>query len=297
MRIITDPNEHSIDDKLCAALGYFDGFHIGHMRILEETKKSGLKSAVVTFSNRPSDYIQNKKASCRIMSIADKISFLEQFGIDYLFLYEFDSRMMNTSAEDFVRDFLLSNNVKRAVAGYNYTFGKFAEGNTDMLGKLCAVSGIEVKIVPEVLLEGRAVSSSLIRANIAEGNVELVGELLGRAYSLSGRFSPGEISKGCADGQREYELEVSSELILPKAGVYYAQTEIKGKYYPCAVCIREDRAAGANRPSIKIHISEIKEDCKELIIEFVSKISQGAKRGEAEDGAQYLPNFAPSRGN
>ena len=183
MQIITQlENELNNKEDIAISLGYFDGLHIAHQKILQTTENLGMKRAVLTFSNRPTNKIS--ELSSMLQDDNDKARLLELFGIDYLFIIPFSEEFKNLSKEAFV-DLLESKlNVKHISVGFNYTFGRNREGNTENLIKILDVKGISYSIVPPLFLNGEVISSTLIRNYIYVAKFELVSELLGRNYTV-----------------------------------------------------------------------------------------------------------------
>jgi riboflavin kinase/FMN adenylyltransferase len=107
MKIITSIEQApEIKGEISAALGYFDGMHLGHQKILAATAVGGMKRAVITFSNSPAAYCRPGVDVKRLMSPDDKIAFIKNAGIDYLFMYTFDDYIKNMSKEEFVAKFI-----------------------------------------------------------------------------------------------------------------------------------------------------------------------------------------------
>ena len=186
---------HSIDDvttdsPLAIALGTFDGIHIGHRRILEdavsEAKRLGIKSACYCFSNIPKEYLSRlsgkQPGSLRRLCAEDeKMEILRSIGLDYVFSVPFDERTMSVSAEEFVRDTLIQKLHARVICcGFNYTFGRCAQGTTDLLRQIAAEYGAEVRVQPPVYTEGHLVSSTAIRTLLNNGDLKMAHKMLGR---------------------------------------------------------------------------------------------------------------------
>ena len=153
MIVINDYRTDSFipEGPVSCAFGYFDGLHLGHMKVLRAAMIPGMKSAVMTFTNRPMNYVEGTPPEgVRLMTNEEKVSMLEAMGFDYLFMFEFNEEVMNTTKEEFITSFMCRYGIRRAVCGRDYTFGRGREGNSSNIAELCAPHGIEVEIVDDV---------------------------------------------------------------------------------------------------------------------------------------------------
>ena len=167
----------------CVALGYFDGVHLGHRRVLARTveaaRERGCTSAVFTFAP-PLDRAVKGRA---ILTPEEKARRIAAMGVEHYVRPPFEE-FCTLSPEAFVHDVLAVRFGAKAVfCGDNFTFGSRKAGNVDMLRRLCAAAGISVEIVPMVQREGAPVSSSRIRACLEAGDVETAGAYLLERYA------------------------------------------------------------------------------------------------------------------
>jgi riboflavin kinase/FMN adenylyltransferase len=179
-----------IDTPLSIALGTFDGVHLGHRVILEdavsEAKHRGIKSACYCFSNILKDFIRSRSGKSyerllRLSSEKEKLDILDRIGFDYVFSVPFNEKTMSVPAESFVKDTLIRKLHARVICcGFNYTFGRNAEGNTSSLKDIAAEYGVDVRVHDPVYYEGNLVSSTAIRALLKSGNNSLAHKMLGR---------------------------------------------------------------------------------------------------------------------
>lgn len=166
MKIYTSLQKQSL--PLCVALGYFDGIHKGHRKVISKTlkyKSLGLVPSVFTFSESPRATLSGIPEN-RIIDNITKQNILENIGIEILYMIDFRT-ICNLSAEEFVRDILKDTlNTKYVVCGFNYHFGKNGTADANMLRKLCSNYGIKTKIIRPVLYKRRPISSTRIREAI-----------------------------------------------------------------------------------------------------------------------------------
>ncbi|MBR4882129.1 MAG: riboflavin biosynthesis protein RibF [Clostridia bacterium] len=175
--------EH-IDLPVSVALGNFDGLHIGHRELIRQAKCSDNKCCVFTFR-------QNPFGSPRIIGIEKKLELLKNMGIDYACVYDF-AEIKDMPYEIFLSDILVKElNCVKAVCGFNFRFGKNAEGDSKKLKEYMISCGREAVICDAVGYRGKTVSSSRIRDCLASGDIENANAMLGRAYSVDYHVSHG----------------------------------------------------------------------------------------------------------
>ncbi len=259
MKVITD--KHNIhkyirdSENIVACYGYFDGMHLGHKAILDAARAEGMKRAVVTFSNSPAAFCVPGLEIKRIMSVEDKIQFIKDSGFDYLIMLAFDEEMKNMTKDEFVDKYVYGLNVKYAVVGFNYTFGKSKAGNKHDFRKLCAKNQIKVKVMRPVRCGGEIISSTSIRRYIQNGAVKHANEMLGYYYSLSGMVIAGN-KIGRSMGFPTANIAVDKEMLIPKWGVYHTNVIINGKKYTSLTNIGDNPTLEAGKLSIETYITD-----------------------------------------
>ena len=176
---------------LSLAMGNFDGVHLGHRALIAEAvavaAAERMLPAVWSFDRNPS-------GAPELSSVDEKAEICAALGARYLIRCPFDE-VRRTDAEDFLRGLLIGRlGVRAAVCGFNHRFGKNGAGTPDLLGRVMEEIGGLCRIVRAVELDGSPISSSRIRAALAEGDVESANVMLGRRYSLS---APGVYVTEC----------------------------------------------------------------------------------------------------
>lgn len=173
-------NLEKSENPKAIALGFFDGVHIAHQKIIEKTvnySKKGLMPCVLTFSQNPRSIVENIKLDL-ITTNEQKIEIMKNMDVQAVYMPDFDS-IRDLSPEDFVREILYDTlNAKAVFCGFNYRFGKCGEGNTDTLRKLCENLDIKVFVEPPVLYEHKPISSTRIRSALRGKNFELANKML-----------------------------------------------------------------------------------------------------------------------
>lgn len=217
------------------ALGYFDGVHLGHQRVITSAsneKQNGLCTVVFTFEQRPLSVIDGRQQE-NITQKSEKHRLIEQSGADILYSVDFNL-IKDISPKDFVKAVLCDTfNAKKVFCGFNYHFGKNGEGDSEMLKTLCKEQGIDVFTVPPVLQDGAVVSSTRIRSLIKDGNIKEANRLLGHKYGFSAQITQGNhIGRKIETPTINQHFE--DGFILPRFGVYATVVTIDGTKY-CGV--------------------------------------------------------------
>lgn len=219
-------------NKTSAALGMFDGVHIGHRRVLELALKNAENGCIPTiFTFEP--YTVLKKPTGfggYIYTDAEKRRILEGMGFDRVYSAVFGD-ICGLSGEEFARNILADKmNAASVCCGNNFRFGKNASCGTAELCRLGKKYGFQVHIAEDALLDGEIVSSGEIRQLLAAGDISRANALLGAPYAIS-----AEVVRGAALG-RTIGFPTANQLfednqLVPKFGVYRAETEIDGITY------------------------------------------------------------------
>ena len=221
------------DVPCVVALGCFDGIHAGHRQVLGEAvriaKELGVRPAVFSFSRPPKSLFV--KDVPLIDDVHEKLSLFEQLGIELCACPEPTLEILSVSAEDFINNIIIEGfSAVHVVCGYNYTFGKGACGNVELLRTLCSRRGIGVSVIDEYLHGGRPVSSSLIRELITAGKVEEAEELLCRPFSVCDRVVDGQhLARRL--GFPTLNIVPSPNKLLPLHGVYAVRITLDGRDY------------------------------------------------------------------
>lgn len=217
-------------------VGTFDGVHLGHKKLIsylvEQASKRGLKSAVISFEPHPVYVLRPEIKVERIALPDEKIDRLSKFGLDYLLILNFNTRLANYKAMRFFMDILKGDLNARLIAlGYKHTFGKNREGNLDFLRGVAPGENCEVSAVEPFVFENSPVSSSRIRKAIKDGLIEKANQMLTLEFTL-----PGVIVKGKGLGHKlgypTINVKVDAGKLMPRPGVYAASATVGGKKVP-----------------------------------------------------------------
>jgi riboflavin kinase/FMN adenylyltransferase len=206
------------------AVGVFDGVHRGHQRILararEEAARADVRSAVVTFEPHPDAVLGKVLPQPPLTAVGEKQELLRAAGVDHVEILHFDRALAALTPEEFVRRHLLDAlGMIRLVAGEDFALGAGRKGTLEYLRALGGRWGFAVDGVPLLLDPDGPVSSSRVRAFLAEGGVEDAARLLGRPYCIEAQVVPGQ-GLGRDLGFPTANLELLEHQAIPADGVY-----------------------------------------------------------------------------
>ena len=178
-------------------IGNFDGVHLGHRALLgrlrEAARQAGLQPAVLSFEPHPREFFAPASAPARLSTLREKLELIADEGIALAYIGRFDAQFAAWSAEEFIDRVLVDClRVKHLIVGDDFNFGAGRRGNFAMLRDAGLKSGFTVEAVGSVMVGDERVSSSGVRAALAEGRLEHAARLLGRPYSIDGRVVHGQ---------------------------------------------------------------------------------------------------------
>ncbi len=238
MIIIERTLDFEIEAPLVCAIGKFDGIHRGHaelFRRMEELRRTGLKTCVLTFSVSPAAILSGEDPSAcgsLLTTNAEKQRILSELGVDYYVELPFDEKLRQMSASDFVERILLTKlNTKAVVCGTDCRFGYRGLGTAEYLSSRGAACGFSVTIVDKVQFRGREISSSYIRDAVEQGDLETANAMLIRPYLFYGEVVHGQ-RIGRTLGFPTVNLMPEYEKLLPKKGVYFSKVHYLDRDYP-----------------------------------------------------------------
>jgi len=277
MRVIKDTTRAARFAGSVLTLGNFDGLHLGHRKILRKvTTRAGelnLASIVYTFEPHPQKVLAPGKGPALITSSKDKIALIEETGIDTLIMASFTKDFSATHPKTFVKTILVERlGAKEIWIGHDYCFGKGKQGSAEYLKELGAKLGFFVGIIPAHKKDGDIVSSSRIRALIADGRVAKANRLLGLEFSITGRVVKGR-GVGKKIGFPTANLSTRAEL-LPAGGVYAGYCVLNDKRLPAVINIGDAPTFKRNRTIVELHILDFKGTIygKEIKVYFKRRI-------------------------
>ncbi len=216
------------------ALGTFDGIHLAHRKLIDELQdkkeRYGYQSIVYTFINHPLSLLRPEMEPPQIMKLGERIVEFSKLGIDVLVLNAFDSFFSHQSPDAFLSQLSSNFNIKSLVVGFDYRFGHKGAGNHVYLESVSEKNGWKLTCVPSVNKGDEAISSSLIRKLITEGQVADAADLLTRPYTINGTVIHGH-GRGKDLGFPTANLSFSQKKVIPRNGVYLTKCKYKNNEY------------------------------------------------------------------
>lgn len=242
------------------ALGVFDGVHIGHQALVRDmialARQRNSAACVLTFDRDPDQVVAPEHPQKQLVTFEDRVALLSDIGPDVILVVPFDEWLASLTPDDFSMDVLLDAAEPIAcVVGYDFRFGTRASGDADTLRSLGSLHGFQVVTHPLVHADGAPVTSTRIRALIAQGDVTAAARLLGRPHRLRGEVVRGK-GLGATLGTPTANLDVPREFALPADGVYAGwATVAEGRFaaaisvglpptFPDATCVLEAHLLG-----------------------------------------------------
>ncbi|WP_159475616.1 bifunctional riboflavin kinase/FAD synthetase [Chryseobacterium sp. 18068] len=264
MKVFRNFSDYPSQKPLALSLGMFDGVHLGHKCIIDELKKVGsahhLETAVLTFWPHPR-FVFNPNENLKLLNTLDeKTLLMEKYGINNLFLKEFDDEFRNLTGEEFVRQILVDKlNVKYLIIGYDHSFGKNKSGNFELLQNLSKELDFEVEQMEAINIHENNISSTKIRNALLAGNILEANEMLGYSYSVSGTVVHGK-KLGRTIGYPTANIETESIKLLPKKGAYIVEAFVKDQQYKGMLSVGTNPTVNGDKLTVEVYILDFEGD-------------------------------------
>jgi len=264
LEVFRNFSDYNSQKPLALSLGMFDGVHLGHKCIMDELKKIGsennLETAVLTFWPHPRFVFKPDENLQLLNTLEEKSLLMEKYGINNLFLKEFDEEFRNLTGEEFVRQILVEKlNVKYLIIGYDHSFGKNKSGNFEFLQKLSKELDFEVEQMEAINIHENNISSTKIRKALLEGNILEANEMLGYHYSVSGTVVHGK-KIGRTIGYPTANIEVENLKLLPKKGAYIVEVFVRNQKYKGMLSIGTNPTVNGDKLTVEVYILDFNED-------------------------------------
>lgn len=265
-------------------IGNFDGVHVGHRSLLKKIRKDcekkNLGFVVLTFVPHPQKILHPERERFLLTSYEKRRRLLAELGVDYLIELGFTRDFSTLSAEEFLAGHLLNYpGLRELYLGYDFAFGANKQGDHDFVIEACQPRGIGVEIQPKYEVSGRLVSSTFIRDLLLAGDVSSAATYLDRPFNLEGVVIKGE-GRGKKIGYPTANIQVSSDLLVPRNGVYITRTRHQGMVYKSVTNIGFNPTfKDERRLHIETNLFDFDSDIygEELEIEFLERIREEKK--------------------
>lgn len=269
------------------SIGNFDGVHRGHARICRQlvarAAELGGPATVFTFDPHPVRLLRPRHAPPPLTWTDRKAELLSELGIDALIAYPTDEAFLCLSPYEFfdrvVREAL---GARAVVEGSSFFFGHDRQGNVDLLRQLCTRAGITLDIVEPVRIDGQVVSSSRVRALVAEGQMAEVCRLLTQPYRIRGQVVHGA-GRGTRLGYPTANLGGVATL-LPAEGIYAGRAWADGAWRPTAISLGPNPTFDEGALKVEAHLLDYRGDLydRPLEVDFLTQLRNIVKFASVE---------------
>jgi riboflavin kinase/FMN adenylyltransferase len=246
-------------------IGAFDGVHRGHQAVLNQlaagAHKNGAPAVALTFHPHPAAVLRNRQGAFYLSSPEERARLLGQYGADVVIVHPFDRQVANLSAYEFIARLHHHLGLKHLCVGHDFALGRGREGNLARLQQLGEEFGYTVSVMEEVAFEGQSISSSQIRAALAEGDIKRANFLLGRPYSVSGEVVHGD-GRGRTIDIPTANLDIWSERMLPQVGVYTSTATVGEETWQAVTNVghRPTFDGKSHELRVETHLLDVRQD-------------------------------------
>lgn len=274
LEIIRDLSAYQNALPMVISLGMYDGVHRGHLRIIERlnkiAKEKNYISAVFSFWPHPRKVINPEFELQLLTDIDEKKILLEEKGLDFLFLQEFDDDFKNLEPEDFVEKILVKKlNVQNIIIGHDHCFGKNRRGDVKLLKTMSEKCGFVVEELDLLEFNHQNISSTKIREALKNGQIKEANKMLGYAYSVLGEVVHGK-KIGRTIGYPTANIAIDKNKLLPKKGAYIVEVWKRGQLYKGMLSIGTNPTVGGKNLTMEVYILDFEGDIygEKLMIKF-----------------------------
>ena len=276
MPIYHHPRDLHLVKPACLTIGNFDGVHKGHIQLIEETKKiareRNLAPILVTFQPHPAIILNKENFQGLLTTRADKMRLLEAAGITNILEIPFTKEFSQLGPIDFLRRWLFPLNIAHIATGHDFCFGQGKKGDFALLSQLGEKNGFTVSRSGILKHQDTAISSSLLRNLIKEGNMPSLHDMLNRFYQLTGTVGHG-FARGRELGYPTANLE-NTETIIPQNGVYATLVQQGEQLYQAVTNIGNNPTFNGDKTTIESFLldADVNLYGKKIRIYFIEKI-------------------------
>lgn len=269
------------------AIGNFDGVHRGHQAMIavlvSRAHSAGVPAVVFTFHPHPVELLRPDQMPPSLSTVQRKTELLGKFGVDAVIAYPTDTALLELTPEQFFDRVILGElNAKGLVEGPNFFFGHDRAGDVGTLQQLCDGAGLTLDVVEPGKVDGKLVSSSLVRARIADGDVAEAVSLLGHPYRIHGKVEKGA-GRGSTLGFPTANLHKVPTL-MPADGVYAGIAHFERQCFAAAINVGANPTFDDDRAKLEVHLIKFAGDLyeKTIDVDFLERI-RGIERFENVD--------------
>ena len=267
MHVFLDIRKIDFDkfDRPVVSLGTFDGVHLGHQavikKLLQESKEKNKTGLVVTYQPHPQSVVAPQNAPQILTTLEEKFFLLEKLGVEETLVINFDSKLSQLEAKDFLEEILVGKlNVGEIIVGHDHAFGRNRSGKIELLIQASKKYNFELEVLSAVYTDSRErISSTKIRKELKEGDFSRGIKMLGHSYPIWGKATKGK-GRGKILDYPTINLKTPPEKLLPKDGVYSTKVQIEDKEYFGMLHIGEKPTFGDSSHSTEVHLFDVEVD-------------------------------------
>lgn len=259
------------DHPTAIAIGNFDGVHLGHLTLFDETRRladqEGLDAIAVTFDPHPRQYFTKNNDPFLIQTIDERSRLIDAAGMDSVLILKFDDYLANMPPDQFIQEVLIDRLMaSHVVVGSDFTFGRRAAGDIDTLKRADEFYTHAMPLLTTP--DGGAISSTRIRQLIADGKIGPAVDLLGHPWRLSGDVVMGD-KRGREIGFPTANVPYPPGIIRPAFGVYAVNVTIDGTPHHGMANIGIRPTYPLDHAMIEVYIFDFDQDIYDRHIEIM----------------------------
>jgi riboflavin kinase/FMN adenylyltransferase len=258
--------------------------------VIDKAKAMRLPSQAVIFEPLPREFFMGSKAPARLTRFREKVQVVKEYSLDRLLCLHFNRSLAEMPAEDFIEQILVEGlGIRYLVVGDDFQFGKNRRGDYAMLQRAGREFAFEVANMPSFMIDGKRVSSTLIRHTLQRGDMALARTLLGRPFSISGRVVQGD-RLGRTLGFPTANLKLGRQ-VSPVTGVFAAKVKGAGNgSLDGVVNIGTRPTVGGKDSRLEVHLLDFSNDLYgcHLHVDLLHKLREEARFRSLEILKQHI---------
>jgi riboflavin kinase/FMN adenylyltransferase len=302
MKIFRNIHDSGISAPTVLTFGVFDGLHLAHQlivrRVVERAQALGVPATVVTFDPHPRAVLHPQTAPPLLQTFEQKMEGIERLGIDQTVVLNFTHELSQVTAEDFLLRLIFGSlDAREVYLGQGFAFGHNREGSFELLSRVAARLGRIAEEVPEVLIRGDRVSSTMIRRLLGAGRVNLARRMLGRPYGIESR-----VIEGRKIGKAQLKYATANlkphNTMIPANGVYITLTLVEGAWRHSITNIgNRPTFGGEPELTVETHVMDFDRELygEKIRVRFLHRL-RGEKKFESIDALRNQIDRDYSRG-
>lgn len=276
------------DAPVVLTIGNFDGVHLGHVALLSAVRSKavalGAQSTLMTFDPHPRCVLDPARCPQSLTTVAEKQDLLAAAGLDHLVVLHFTREVSTWGAEQFCDMLRDAFDLRALVVGHDFALGHKRQGDIAFLRDYGDRHGFPVVVVDAVRVGGEVVSSSRVRALLAEGDVAGASALLGRLHFMDSVVEHGQ-EVGRHLGFPTANLSIAAEKCLPASGVYAMWVRVDGAWHPAATNVGYRPTFGGDRLTVEAFLLDYSGDLygREVRAVFVERLREERAYGSVDE--------------